>query len=297
MNEISYHTEWITPEVANRMLDRNTHNRPLKQGDILKWATEMEAGNWQLNGEAIKVATNGDVLDGQHRLYAVALQDDGKAIPFTVIRGLAPEAQKTMDQGRRRDLADILSLEGVDASRSLAAAIRMFLAMDRGLLFVDRKQMAAVLSTTVLADWAVENEDLVDLMRNALRFKQAKLRPGILCPLYAMVAAEHGIEVADEFFGRLNDGVGLEEDSPILAFRNRLDHLRSESKVQSAQRLSDRDLMGMTISVFNNWITGKSITKIQRPHGGTWNEKTFPQIINEDGLRRSRIARKARRGA
>src|SRR6478752_7201216 len=186
MNEISYHTEWNTPEVANRMLDRNTHNRPLKQGDILKWATEMEAGNWQLNGEAIKVATNGDILDGQHRLYAVALQDDGKAIPFTVIRGLAPEAQKTMDQGRRRDLADILSLEGVDASRSLAAAIRMFLAMDRGLLFVDRKQMAAVLSTTVLADWAVENEDLVDLMRNALRFKQAKLRPGILCPLYAM---------------------------------------------------------------------------------------------------------------
>ena len=291
---ITYDEEWLTAEDANRLLDKNTHNRPLSQGDILKWATEMEAGNWQFNGEAIKIDINGDLIDGQHRLHAVALQEPGMKIPFLVIRGLQPEAQKTMDQGRKRSAADQLVLAGVNADGTLTAAIRVYLTYTTGILFRDNKYIAANITTPVIVQWGSENSDKVELIRRGIQYGKIRDRRPVVIAMYAIVAEVHDTEKADEFFGRVLDGVGLELGSPILALRNRLDSLNGELARKDRQKISDRDLIASVIVAFNAWVLGKSLGRIQRPQGATWTSTNFPKIASPLTIRYSQAGKKGR---
>jgi len=292
MTDITAEVEMIGPEEANALLARNKHNRPLRQNDVLKWATEMEAGNWQLNGEAIKVDADGWLIDGQHRLEAVSLQTPGTKVPFLVVRGLEPEAQKTMDQGRTRSTADQLVLAGVRGNGSIASAAKVYLIFKRGLLFRDSKVQRAEVTTPTVVQWAMENPQVMELFQCGNAYKKIKARTGVILAAYALIAEVHGNDKADEFFGRTLDGVGLELGSPILALRNRLDALNGELVRAQKQFISDRDLLATIFVTFNHWIAGKSLGRVQRPNGATWTAENFPKLVDQDWLKRSQAAKK-----
>ncbi len=52
---ITYKTETINPDAALKMLDGNKHNRELNQRHVDKLAMAMRLGEWELNGESIKI--------------------------------------------------------------------------------------------------------------------------------------------------------------------------------------------------------------------------------------------------
>ena len=83
-----------------------------------------------LNGETVKIASDGTILDGQHRLYACIQA----GVPFetVVIRGLPPEAQDTIDTGMARKFADQLALRGEVNTPLLAAITRWAMRWLRG---------------------------------------------------------------------------------------------------------------------------------------------------------------------
>ena len=64
----------ITPELAHEWLGFNTHNRNIRQRIVTAYAADMTGGDWQWNGESIKFAEDGTLLDGQHRLAADAAE-------------------------------------------------------------------------------------------------------------------------------------------------------------------------------------------------------------------------------
>lgn len=82
----------ITPRIAKTMLSHNTGNRPLRKAVVQRYATDMENGDWQDNGDPIRFDTNGRLIDGQHRLEAVILSDT--PIDAWVLRGLKPEHRR-----------------------------------------------------------------------------------------------------------------------------------------------------------------------------------------------------------
>jgi hypothetical protein len=83
----------------------------------------MSAGRWISNGETFKRATNGTLLDGQHRLTAIVLS--GVTLEeAVVISDLAPETQDTMDQGRARTVADVLGINAVKNASIVASVAR-----------------------------------------------------------------------------------------------------------------------------------------------------------------------------
>ena len=92
----------VSPSMAEKMLGRNTRNRSLNQRQVTRWAQSMTAGEWLVTGEAIKIASTGDLLDGQHRLAAVI--ESGCTVLMLVVKGLHPETQDVMDTGRARTL-------------------------------------------------------------------------------------------------------------------------------------------------------------------------------------------------
>jgi hypothetical protein len=80
-----------------------------------------QRGEWDLNGQTIKVSVDGALLDGQHRLEAVV--HSGVTISSVVVRGLSPAARDTIDTGRRRRLADVLAIEGYPDAIALATGV------------------------------------------------------------------------------------------------------------------------------------------------------------------------------
>src|SRR6267154_68959 len=111
----------ITPNIAALWLKANTHNRPIKKRHVEFLGREMTLGNWQLNGQAIIISDNEDVLDGQHRLLAVI--DSGETIDSLVIYGIKRDAFKTIDTGRVRGPADALSLWYPDVAKGIDNAV------------------------------------------------------------------------------------------------------------------------------------------------------------------------------
>ena len=82
----------------------------------------MKAGKWRLNGETVKIARDGTVPDGQHRLNACV----EAGVPFLslVVTGVEPEAQDTIDIGIGRKLSDSLAIANKANPTVLASIAR-----------------------------------------------------------------------------------------------------------------------------------------------------------------------------
>ncbi len=116
----------ITPDIAAAFLDRNSKNRSISALAVNKYAKDMKSGSWQVTGDAIRFAANGDLLDGQHRLKACVVAD----VPFEtfVIYGLPPQTQDVMDIGKIRNPSDMFALMGLHNTTALTASLRILVA-------------------------------------------------------------------------------------------------------------------------------------------------------------------------
>lgn len=102
--------EKITPHVALNYLARNVdHNRKLKPSVVKTLIGILQRGEWLLTHQGIAFDREGNLIDGQHRLQAIA--DSGITATMTVTRNVAPEAFKVIDDVTPRTVADHLRLD------------------------------------------------------------------------------------------------------------------------------------------------------------------------------------------
>lgn len=107
----------VTPEVAERWLNSNSHNRPLRPGWVEQIASRMKNGEWKLTAEPIAFCgpyndecnepQGVTLLEGQHRLWGVI--ESGVACEFTVWWGCEPDEFSVIGQCAPRTLGDVLS--------------------------------------------------------------------------------------------------------------------------------------------------------------------------------------------
>ena len=62
--------ETVTPELAYKYLDTMTVNRHVSQAKVQQYARDMVADNWLINGSVLCFNAVGELIDGQHRLWA-----------------------------------------------------------------------------------------------------------------------------------------------------------------------------------------------------------------------------------
>lgn len=113
--------ETITPEKAEAYLKTNTKNRPISKTFIISYADTMRKGGWMLNGVPIVFDTDGQLIDGQHRLLAV--KEAGVPVQFAVVRGVRGDAFTTFDCGRHRALGQLIAMQGVKNYNLVAAVV------------------------------------------------------------------------------------------------------------------------------------------------------------------------------
>lgn len=104
--------ESISPDKAEKYLNRNTSNRKLRDGVVDKYAHDMKNDNWTECIAPIAFYENGDVADGQHRLWAII--ESGKTQKFYVLRNVSRDAGLNIDTGLSRTVVDNARISGMD---------------------------------------------------------------------------------------------------------------------------------------------------------------------------------------
>lgn len=110
--------EKITPATAEKWLNANKTNRRLREGVVEKYAADMKAGKWTKCTVPISFYDDGDLADGQHRLFAII--ESGTTQQFLVLRGLTRKDGLNIDTGLTRNIVDNGKISGEDANLSLA---------------------------------------------------------------------------------------------------------------------------------------------------------------------------------
>lgn len=100
----------ITPEMAERCLSRNPQNRTLDMDRVRRYAEEMRRGRWQTTHQGIAFDENGNLIDGQHRLKAIALS--GTTVSLNITKGVLREFCPVIDIGRGKSLSNQAQMLG-----------------------------------------------------------------------------------------------------------------------------------------------------------------------------------------
>jgi len=102
----------VTPTIAGKWLELNTHNRPLKYGLIARMEQDIIRGEWKFTHQGIAFSPASVLLDGQNRLWAI-LNSSGR-VRMLVTFNEPMSHQKYVDRGAARNPLDVLRLNGLD---------------------------------------------------------------------------------------------------------------------------------------------------------------------------------------
>jgi hypothetical protein len=113
----------ITPEQAQKYLERNTKNRNIRLRHVERLAADIIEGRWHMNGSSIVFDGDGTLLDGQHRLSAIVKA--GVPVEVIVVRGVSNAAMATIDANVSRKAGDVAKLRGYVNTVQLVATVRL----------------------------------------------------------------------------------------------------------------------------------------------------------------------------
>ena len=243
--------EQITPDDAKVLLEANLRNRNLRPARVVQLANAMRRREWELNGETLKVAVDGTLIDGQHRLQAVV--DSGSTIETLVMRDLPLAAQDTVDTGRKRRLADILKIEGYKDTHALAAAVNILHRYRNGLR-IDYSQAGAPSGPQAMELIAAEPQITESVKVARVLAKHVPGPIGVFAALHC-VFVQVDPEPTEEFYGDLKEGAELKKGDPVLHLRNQL--MRPQKDRGYVQ--SPATVAGLTCKAFNLRRAGQRV--------------------------------------
>lgn len=214
MTTITSKLEHIAPAKAQEMLSKNTTNRPVSKSTVATYADALRRGEWLLNGDSIRFDSNGNVIDGQHRLLAIVAS--GVGIDTFVTRGLAPVSFSTIDRGKKRATSDDLSIQGEKNATTLASAARAIVLIKVG--YVGRGAVTSAQCNTAIKDHP-------SIRHWVSRFICSKVRstgiPSSFVSVLTLASERHGEAFIEEFLTQVATGESLQKGMPAYVLRER----------------------------------------------------------------------------
>lgn len=262
----------VTPEWAVEMLQNVpvSGNRSMTEYNLHRISRAIADGRWMVTGEPIIIGADGTLLDGQHRLAAVAAT--GIPIWTFVTFNITPEAWQAMNSGKSRSTSDRLSAQKHKNSRDMAALLkwvyRYSTVPETGKLMTYGE--AAECYFMELHDLLNNNPELVD----SLGFVGWDKDSGVFLnrPIMAFVhfmGAKTSREKADEFVTRVKDGANLRDSDPAYVLRRVL-----ISNASHRLKKLDRDyLAAITTKAWIAYEEGRSCKQLKWLSG-----ESFPRF-------------------
>jgi hypothetical protein len=264
----------LTPDLAKKLLEANTGNRPVNKSLLAMLCAAIEGGRWKYNGESIIISNTGRLIDGQHRCMAVVAT--GIAVEVVIVNDVEDDVFATIDSGAKRTGSDILSIEGVKNATHVAAALAIVDRVKRRNATIERSAAgSAVLGLLAAYPKIVHSVAFIGSQ-------------SVLCVPSSMLAALHYIfaevdqAAADDFMSALRTGV-----VPLPADPMRLLMSRLLQNASAKAKLSKTELAALIVKTWNYRLTKQPLKSLrwrtrEREDGGGGTEP-FPEIVRSDG--------------
>ncbi|MEO9611775.1 MAG: hypothetical protein ABJG86_00575 [Nitratireductor sp.] len=257
--------EEITPERASALLERNDGNRRIAAAVVDKYARDINADNWQLNGQTIKIGHTGRLLDGQHRCAAAVRS--GRSFRTIIVEGLDEEVFDTFDLGASRSVADILIDRREQNTSVLAATLRQVWLLRNGLI----QLRTATPSVAELLNVLETEPEIRESVRNSHKIRTL-MAPALGCALHYLFSRSNAGK-AQKFVDRLGDGADLHKGDPILMLREKLIRDRGSKK----RSMADAERAAVIIKAWNAFVAGSKLHTLRWINSGPRREE-FPTI-------------------
>lgn len=258
----------VTPHEAQALLDaRNNVNRPFVERRAIEMAEAISNGRFVFNGDTVRFDRNGKLLDGQHRLWAIAVA--GIPAKLLLIFGLDPEVFDTIDVGARRSGGDTVSCMGFKKYRNeIASACQWLTRLQRG-DFVESLRPQKVKN----ADVKKCLRDNLDVVRSVERCTAARsiMNVGILSALHYRVACRDA-DLAERMVSTLREPAGISIHDPFYVFRD----TALQDKAQTVRR-SPAVMLALLIKAANAGAAGKTVKRLVWRCQG-YGAEAFPQL-------------------
>lgn len=212
----------IGPELAQEWLDNYTRklNRNLSSNTVNRFARDMRRGKWIFNGEPLQFDTDGQLMNGQHRLNAVVNSETTQQ--FLIVTGLPEEAHEGMDSGKPRSPGDVLTLSGWRDGNALAVMARIALSVDLSpnVARASRSFTTQEIKLRVERDPRLQEiaTDILPELPNSLYQLASRSVVGYCFYRFDQINPDAALE----FMHSLGTLANLPENSPILALHRRL---------------------------------------------------------------------------
>lgn len=206
----------LTPETAAELLNHNTMNRPLRQPHVNRIAAQIASGKWQFNGDTIKISDTGDVLDGQHRLWAI--MEAKVPVETIVVRGIEKEAFSTMDAIRQpRSGGDTIARLGqVSRRNEIATALSWLIRWQRDIIESFRDPRNRIENSDIEEAFKIHPQ-IIRAVERCARFRGV-VNVGTLAFAY-YVMTNRNAELAERMIETLENPSAIAIDDPFFRLR------------------------------------------------------------------------------
>jgi hypothetical protein len=246
----------ITPSIAKHILERNDDNRKVRAALVQQIAADISANRWDLNGEAIIIAKDGTLNDGQHRLNAII--EANKSVQTLVVFGVARDSRYTVDMGAARSVGDFLGMEGAKYWNEAAAIAKMYLIYRKGFYAgAGVEQRSLFTKAAVRAEYWQHEKAINAAIDEIVNTPFAKAVGKSPIAVAHVILTKLNKEAAAYFFAKLLAGDGLKKGDAILALRERL--IASPEK-----RMRPYEKLEMILRHWNAWRRGEALSRYKQ---------------------------------
>lgn len=226
----------VDVDVARKFLLKNAKNRPINQLRIKRYADQMENGNWKMNGEPIIVGSDGRLLDGQHRLYAIMYR--GLQIPLLFCFNVNPSTFDTIDIGDARNCADVLVMEEglkLHTARALSVCVKMDIMMRHTGSVVNNSKLQSKMTPPAVSSAIKKDKRYLE----SVQFIEQFGKQDIPMPVSAMSFLKYRFSIinedfTDEWLPALLTGIGITRENDKRQWIRRL-LWREKSRTQKRE--------------------------------------------------------------
>lgn len=253
---VRYEVVFVTPDIAEEMLARNTANRRVRRAKVDKLARDMESGEFTENGASVCVAADGTLLDGQHRLMAIV--QSGVGVWLLVVSNLAMASQDTMDDLAARTLADTFGFHSIANAHTAAAVVRRALMWQNGAKFNAGGKEPT--KSEALEAWRTDSTLAIAVDAAVAAKSGQKLIPPSIAGLAYWVFFQIDADDCVTFMEKLVKGLDLySEGDPIYIVRNQI-----KKRTEDAGRVPESEFLAWVIKAWNHFRTEKTLAPTYR---------------------------------
>jgi hypothetical protein len=257
----------ITPELAfNWLTERNGNNRNLYDAQAQRIRQDILQGRWQLTHQGVAFRKDGQLQDGQHRLWGII--EAGTPVPAMVVLNVTDEARLAIDSHVARKPQDVAALTGADVGRNDFSALRRaILGLDSSYHpWSNQEALAAAEQHREAVVWA---RRLYTARRNLMA---APLRAVLIRAWYH----EDRDRLADfahlVAHGTRKDGTVQPADSPAVLLRDWLLGASAGRKkgVSTRDAATQVDVYGKATRALLAYLRGEALTKLYAVTKEAW---------------------------